>query len=79
MTTTLLKNEITKALQNINDKSFLEALYTIIHTRSETFEFELSTEDKQILDKRKASYKNGTAKTYTLGEVRKKVMKNISA
>ena len=54
MTTDLLKNEIAKALNDINDKSFLEALYTIINTRSEKFDYEFSIDDKQLLDERKA-------------------------
>ncbi len=77
MTTTLLKIEITKALHEINDKSFLEALYTIISNRNDAFEHELSKEDKQILDERKLAYKSGNAKTYSLSEVRKKVLKNL--
>jgi len=78
MTTDILKNEIAKALNDINDKSFLEALYTIINTRSEKFDYELSIDDKQILDERKALYKWGKAKTFTMIEVRKKVMKNLT-
>lgn len=79
MTTDILKNEIARALNDINDKSFLEALYTIINTRSEKFDYELSIDDKQILDERKALYKSGEAKTFTMSEVSKKVMKNLSA
>lgn len=76
MAKNILKNEISKALKGINDKSFLEALYTIINTRSETYDFELNDADKKVLDDRKMEYKNGKAKTYTMSQVRKKVMKN---
>lgn len=79
MTTAILKSEITKALDSIQDKSFLEALYTIINTRSETFDYELNEADKKVLDERKKSYKSGKAKTYSMYEVRKKVLKNLSA
>ncbi|MDP3929420.1 MAG: hypothetical protein Q8R57_10395 [Bacteroidota bacterium] len=79
MTTNTLKNEINKALNSINDKSFLEALYTIINTKKETYDYELNDADKVVLDDRKIAYKNGKAKTYTVSEVRKKVMKNLSA
>jgi hypothetical protein len=78
MTTNILKNEISKALNNINDKSFLEALYTIINTRLETFDYDLNDAHKKGLDDHKMEYKNGKAKTYTMSEVRKKVLKNIS-
>jgi hypothetical protein len=79
MTTAILKNEIAKAIDNINDKSFLEALYTIINTRAETYDYELNDADKKVLDERKDEYKSGKAKTYSMSEVRKKVMKNLSA
>lgn len=79
MTTKILKNEISKALNGINDKSFLEAIYTIINTRLENYDYELNEADKKVLDDRKMEYKNGKAKTYTMSEVRKKVLKNISA
>jgi hypothetical protein len=78
MTTNILKNEISKALNGINDKSFLEAIYTIINTRLENYDYELTEADKKVLDDRKMEYKNGKLKTYTVNEVRKKVLKNIS-
>lgn len=78
MTTNILKNEISKALNGINDKSFLEAIYTIINTRVENYDYELNDSDKKVLDDRKMEYKNGKVKTYTINEVRKKVLKNIS-
>ena len=78
MTTNILKNEISKALNSINDKSFLEAIYTIINTRLENYDYELTEADKKVLDDRKMEYKNGKVKTYTVNEVRKKVLKNIS-
>jgi hypothetical protein len=78
MTTNILKNEISKALNGINDKSFLEAIYTIINTRLENYDYELTEADKKVLDDRKMEYKNGKVKTYTVNEVRKKVLKNIS-
>lgn len=79
MTTAILKSEITKALDNIQDKSFLEAIYTIINTRSETYDYELNDADKKVLDERKKLYQSGKAKTYSMNEVRKKVLKNLSA
>ena len=49
MTTNILKNEISKALNGINDKSFLEAIYTIINTRLENYDYELTEADKNLL------------------------------
>lgn len=45
--------------------------------RSESFDYELNDDDKNILNERKAEYKSGKAKTYTRSEVRKKVLKNL--
>jgi hypothetical protein len=78
MTTTVLKKEIVKAINDINDESFLQAVYTILNTHNNGYEYELTDEDKNILNERKAHYKSGKAKTYTVAEVRKKVLKSLS-
>lgn len=75
MTTTALKKEIVKAIDTIDDASFLEAIYTIINNRSPRYDFELSNEDMKILREREVAYKSGKAKTYTREEVRKMVFK----
>ncbi len=75
MTTTLLKQNITKAVKDINDKDFLEAVYTIVSNKAEETAFELTTEMKNELDSRKARHKNGTSKSYTWQNVKKAALK----
>ncbi len=76
MTTTALKKEITKAIDTIEDESFLQAIYTIINNRNPRYDFELSDEDIQILKEREVAYKSGKAKTYTREQVDKMVFKS---
>lgn len=78
MTTAALKKEITKAIDNIEDEQFLEAIYTIINSRNPRYDFELSDEDIQILQEREADYKSGKSKMYTQDEMRKRLLKNLS-
>ncbi len=42
MTTILLKRHIAKAVNDINDKNFLEAVYTIVSNKAEETDFELT-------------------------------------
>ncbi len=81
MTTASLKTEITKAIAGINDQLLLEAIYTIVNRAktSTSFEFELSDEDWAIIEARKHDYKAGKIKGMTTTEVRKSVMKKLSA
>ncbi len=78
MTTNTLKKEITKALGQINDKSFLQGLYTIINAHVEKSDYELSEEDWKIVEARSRKYKAGKAKSITLGEMRKRITKKLS-
>ncbi len=81
MTTSILKAELTKAIAGINDKNLLEALYTIINRAEQTepFDFELSEEDMKIIDGRSKAYKEGKAKTITMGEMRKRFTKRYTS
>lgn len=78
MTTAILKSEITKALSNINDKSFLEALYKLVNHEAEKFEYELSEEDWKVIESRKRDYKAGKVKGLTPAQVRKQITKALS-
>jgi hypothetical protein len=79
MTTTILKSEITKALSNINDKSFLEALYKLVNHEAEKFDYELSEDEWKDVEGRKRNYKAGNVKGLTPAQVRKQVSKALSA
>ena len=77
MTTTILKSELTKAIAGISDKSLLEALYTIMN-RANKVEYELSEEDWRIVEDRRKAYKSGKAKTVTMSDIRKDVIRKLA-
>lgn len=71
MTAVALKKEVSK-LTTVERILFVQ--YILDTLREDAGEFELSEEWKQELDRRTASYLNGSAKTYTWKEVRAKVL-----
>jgi hypothetical protein len=77
MTTTKLKKKIHACIDHIDDNKILEAVYTIINTHSFQTDFELSASDIKILEARKKAVKKGKEKTYTVAEVKKKLMKSL--
>jgi len=78
MTKTALKKELHKAIDNIEDDTLLEAIYTILNSQHKQYSFELSEEDWNVVEERRASYEAGKSKAYTIKEVRKRIMKNLS-
>ena len=76
MTTTLLKQEITKVINDINDKNFLEAVYTIVSNKADETAFELTPEMKNELDERKERHQKGISKSYSWQNVKKAALKN---
>lgn len=77
MDTILLKSKITKAVNDIDDESFLEAIYVIINKHNNEIDYEIDEQEIQLLNERKELYKSGKAKTYSMQEVREKILKNI--
>ena len=77
MTTSVLKKEINKAISNLDDEQFLQAIYTILNDRLNKEEYVFGKEEKDELDTRKANYKLGKTKVYTVAEVRKKIEVNL--
>lgn len=76
MTTTILKTELTKAINGINDKSLLEALYTIINqTKKSSQEYEMTEDDWTEIESRKKELKSGIVKTVTMDQIRNRVAK----
>lgn len=71
MTTTILKENINKIIRDINDKKFLEAVYTIVSNKAGEIDFDLTDAMKQELDRRKKNHKNGTSKSYSWQSVKK--------
>lgn len=77
MTTSALKKKIQQRINTINNNDVLEAVYTILNNTSATTNFELSDDDIKIIKARKKAIKNGTEKTYTVAQVKKKVLSNL--
>jgi hypothetical protein len=75
MTTSLLKKKLTKAISNIDDPDFLQALHTIVLSKNEEIAFELTPSQKKELDRRRANHLNGKSKSYSWDEVRKAALK----
>jgi len=78
MTQNALKKELHKAIDNIEDDTLLGAIYTILNSQHKQYSFELSEEDWNVVEERRASYEAGKSKAYTIKEVRKRIMKNLS-
>lgn len=76
MTTTLIKKKLTKAINEIDDPGFLEALHIIVNSKKdEELAYQLSAGQKKELDTRKARHKSGQSKSYTWTEVKKSLLK----
>ncbi len=81
MITAFLKDELTKAIEGINDESLLEALYTIINKAklAEQSEFEISEYEWKIIEDRQKAFKAGEAETITINEIRKRLNKKFAS
>jgi hypothetical protein len=78
MTKTVLKKNLHEAIEQIEDDSFLEAVYKIISTKvEEEEEFKLSDEQKRLLEERKKKHQKGESKSYSWAEVKKKARKSV--
>jgi hypothetical protein len=80
MSTTSLKKELHKAIDEMPDSVFLEAINSLFRQykkNSNSIEFELSDEDKAILDEQKKLHKAGKSKSYSLSEVRKNAISRL--
>ena len=76
MTTTLIKKKLAKAISEIDDSDFLQALHTIVSSKKEEDAiYRLSPAQKKELDKRQASHKSGQSKSYSWTQVKKSLLK----
>ncbi len=68
--------EIKKSLHNyinVADEQFLKAIYALMqYDKSKEESFELTNEQKKILDTRRLNHKNGKSKSYTWSEVKQR-------
>jgi len=77
MAKTALKKKIYECIDLIDDDKVLEAVYTILNAHTFENEYELSSEDIKIIEERRKSIIKGKEKTYTVSEVKKKILKNL--
>lgn len=77
MTNSTLKKEIHKVIDNIEDNQVLEAVFTLLNVTKAQNDYELSENDIKIIEERRSNYKKGKTKTYTVSEVKKKILKNL--
>ncbi|MDP2385951.1 MAG: hypothetical protein Q8M29_06250 [Bacteroidota bacterium] len=76
MTRTVLKKKIHNCVDHINDDKILEAVYTLLNGHVND-DYELSSDDLKIINARRKAILSGEEKTYTVAEVKKKLLKNI--
>lgn len=78
MTKTTLKKKIVDCVEHINDEKILEAVYTLLNGQVDHNNYELSAEDWKIIESRRKAILKGEEKTYTVSQVKKKLLKNLS-
>jgi hypothetical protein len=77
MTKAALKKKIVDCVEHINDENMLQAVYTILNVHVENTDYEISTNDLKIIAERRKAMMKGTEKTYTVAEVKKKILKKL--
>lgn len=80
MTKAFLKNELTKAIEIMDDELLLEALYTIVNKAKIAAkpEFVIQDEEWVEIEARKAAYESGKAKTITIDDVKRRFNKKFA-
>ncbi|MBX3163481.1 MAG: hypothetical protein KF900_03300 [Bacteroidetes bacterium] len=66
-----IKKEMYHAIDVIEDKDFLKAIYTLLNDKSKEYDYELTDDDKAELDSLKKQNKAGKLKSTTLEQIRK--------
>lgn len=68
-----------KSIDAMPDEEFLKAVYAMFQTYASSYEstYELSTSEKNILDKERKLYKSGKGKNYSVAEVRKMILTRL--
>ena len=77
MSSSELKSGINKLMQKINDERFLRTMYAMVSEYSGVDDFELTASQKQLLDKRKKSHQAGVSKSFSIKEMKERVLKSI--
>lgn len=76
MTKTTLKKKIVDCVEQINDEKILEAVYTLLNGQLDN-EYDLSADELKLIDSRKKAILKGEEKTYTVAQVKKKLLKTL--
>ena len=66
-----IKKEMHHAIDVIEDKDFLKAIYVLLNEKSKEYDYELTDEDKKELDDLKKQNKAGKLKSVSLAQIRK--------
>ena len=66
-----IKKEMHHAIDVIEDKDFLKAVYVILNEKSKEYDYNLSDDDKKELDELDKQNKAGKLKSATLAQIRK--------
>lgn len=77
MTKSVLKKKIVNCVEHIDDEKILEAVYTLLNGQVSNNDYELSSDDLKIIDARRKTVLSGEEKTYTVAQVKKKLLKNL--
>ncbi len=77
MTKSTLKKKIFDCVEHIDDEKILEAVYTLLNGKVSNIDYELSKEDLKIIESRRTAVLKGEEKTYTVAQVKKKLLKNL--
>jgi hypothetical protein len=74
MSVTEIKKHLYKAIEEIDDEAFLQAVYTIVSSKMEHGrEYELTDEQLSILEDRREKYMRDEGKSYTWDEVKDRI------
>jgi hypothetical protein len=73
-----IKKEMYHAIDVIEDKDFLKAIYVLLNDKSKEYNYELSDVDKKELDDLKKQNKAGKLKSVTLSQIRKEALNKNS-
>ena len=76
MPTTTIKKDIFRVIDKISDDNFLKAIYAILWDKSKEGAFELSPNQKEILDGREAKRKKGLGKEYSWEDAKRIIRAN---
>ncbi len=77
MTTTAIKKEMHHAIDVIDDKDFLKAIYVLLNDKSKEYDFELTDNDKKELDLLKKQNKAGKLKSVSIAQIRKEAYSRV--